>query len=157
MTETAGIAQFDEAPSAPRTPSPVPKGGVLRRAALVALILGSVLTLANQSSAVFGSENIQLLPLLLVYLTPFVVVTISQVLGARQAAADAGRGGTRGTAVESFASTVVGQFEIWRAESTKQTRLSAYRPKPVIVLDRPLSPRLAILRTNGDPSRHVWT
>ncbi len=107
MTEAAGIAQFDEVPPAPQTPSPFPNGGVLRRAALVALILGSVLTLANQSGAVFGSENIQLLPFLLVYLTPFVVVTISQLLGARQATADAGWGKARGTAVESFASTAL--------------------------------------------------
>jgi hypothetical protein len=105
MTEAAGIAQFDETPPARRTPSPLPNGGVLRRAALVALILGSVLTVTNQSGAVFGSENIQLLPFLLVYLTPFVVVTISQLLGARQAVADVGRGKVRGTAAESFAST----------------------------------------------------
>ncbi len=52
MTETAGIARLDVA--APRTGSPHPNGGVFRRAALVALILGSVLTLANQSGAVFG-------------------------------------------------------------------------------------------------------
>ncbi len=101
MTETAAIARLDEA--APRTRPPHLNGGVLRRAALVALILGSVLTLANQSGAVFGPEIIQLLPLLLVYLTPFVVVTISQVLGARQAAADTA--GSRGPAVETFTST----------------------------------------------------
>ncbi len=103
MTETAAIARLGEAPSAPRTRPPHLNGGVLRRAALVALILGSVLTLANQSGAVFGPEDIQLLPLLLVTLTPFVVVTISQLLGARQAAAD--NAGSRGSAVETFTST----------------------------------------------------
>ena len=101
MTETAGIARLDVA--APRTRPPHLNGGVLRRAALVALILGSVLTLANQARAVFGPENIQLLPLLLVYLTPFVVVTVSQLLGARQAAADNAR--SRGSGDETFAST----------------------------------------------------
>ena len=101
MTETAGIARLDVA--APRPRPPHPNGGVVRRAALVALILGSVLTLANQSGAVFGPEIIQLLPLLLVYLTPFVVVTASQLLGARQAAADNAR--SRGSGDETFAST----------------------------------------------------
>ncbi len=105
MTKTVGIARFDEAPPAPRTLSPHLNGGVFRRAALVALILGSVLTLTNQSGAIFGQENVQLLPFLLVYLTPFVVVTISQVLGARQAAADAGAGKACGPAVETIAST----------------------------------------------------
>ncbi len=38
---------------------------------------------------------------------------------------------------------VAGQIESWRAESTKRTPLSAYRPKSVIALVRPWSPRLA--------------
>ena len=66
--------------------------GVIRRAGIVALILGSVLTLANQSGAIFGGGSVQVLPLILVYLTPFVVVTVSQVLGIRRALLDAGRG-----------------------------------------------------------------
>ncbi len=98
MTETAGIARLDDWSRSPHL-----NGGVLRRAALVALILGSVLTLANQSGAVFGPEDIRLLPLLLVTLTPFVVVTISQLLGARQAAADNAR--SRGSAVETLTAT----------------------------------------------------
>ena len=105
MTKTAGIARFDEAPPAPRTLSSHLNGGVFRRAALVALILGSVLTLTNQAGAVFGSESIQLLPLLLVYLTPFVVVTISQVLGARRAAADIRNARPLGPVVETIALT----------------------------------------------------
>ena len=63
---------------------------ILRRAAIIALLLGSVLTLANQSGAIFGDGHIQYLPLGLVYLTPFVVVTISQSLGIRQALSEAG-------------------------------------------------------------------
>ena len=58
--------------------------GVVRRAGIVALILGSILTFANQPAAIFGKDAIQVLPLLLVYLTPFVVVAISQVLGIRR-------------------------------------------------------------------------
>ncbi len=68
---------------------------VLRRAAIIALVLGSVLTLANQFGAIFGDDHMQFLPLGLVYLTPFVVVTISQCLGMRQALTEAeynGRG-----------------------------------------------------------------
>ncbi len=101
MTETAGIARLDAA--APWSRPPHLNGGVLRRAALAALILGSVLTLLNQSGAVFGAEDIQLLPLLLVTLTPFVVVTISQLLGARQAAADNAR--SPGSGDETLIST----------------------------------------------------
>ena len=66
--------------------------GVIRRAGIVALVLGSVLTLANQSGAIFGAGSVQILPLILVYLTPFVVVTVSQVLGIRLALLDASRG-----------------------------------------------------------------
>ena len=62
---------------------------ILRRAVLIALLLGSVLTLANQSGAIYGRDVIQVLPLVLVYLTPFVVVTVSQVLGLRRATLDA--------------------------------------------------------------------
>ncbi len=66
--------------------------GVIGRAGIVALILGSVLTLANQPGAIFGGVSVQVLPLILVYLTPFVVVTVSQLLGIRLALLDAGRG-----------------------------------------------------------------
>ena len=107
MTDIAETTPLDEAPPVHQPLSPHLNGGVLRRAGLAALILGSVLTLTNQSGAVFGPENIERLPFLLVYLTPFVVVWISQLLGARQAAADTGRGKARGAAVESFASTAL--------------------------------------------------
>ena len=58
------------------------------RAAIVAVIIGSVLTLINQPGWVAGSEPLQFLPLFLVLLTPFAVVTIAQVTGARQATID---------------------------------------------------------------------
>lgn len=61
---------------------------ILGRAFLVAFLLGGILTLTNQSGAVFGTDTIQVLPLVIVYLTPFVVVTISQVLGVRRATYD---------------------------------------------------------------------
>ena len=64
-------------------------GDIFRRAALVALVVGSFLTLANQFAAIFGTEEFEFLPLVLVYLTPLVVVTISQMLGIRRATMDA--------------------------------------------------------------------
>ncbi len=68
--------------------------GVLRRALVIALGLGSILTLANQAEAIFGVEPLQMLPMMLVYLTPFVVVTVSQLLGVQRAHLDS-RGGPR--------------------------------------------------------------
>lgn len=88
-------------------PRSVQNGGILRRAALVALILGSILTLLNQWDAVVGRAEIRLLPLVLVYLTPFVVVMISQVLGLRQATADVLRKGIRLPLEERFPATVL--------------------------------------------------
>ena len=68
-------------------------GDILRRAAIVALVVGSFLTLANQSAAIFGDEELEYLPLVLVYLTPLVVVTISQMLGIWRATMDARQSG----------------------------------------------------------------
>ncbi len=82
-------------------------GAVLRRAALVALILGSVLTLVNQWDAIFGSGTLELLPLALVYVTPFVVVAISQLFGARQAASDVERGTAGGPVEEDILATAI--------------------------------------------------
>lgn len=62
---------------------------VLSRAIVVALVLGSVLTLFNQSNAILNGAAIQVLPLVLVYLTPFIVVALSQALGSYRAAREA--------------------------------------------------------------------
>ena len=51
-------------------------GAVVRRAALVALVLGSVLAVSNQWPALIGREPVRYLPLVLVYLTPLAVVII---------------------------------------------------------------------------------
>ena len=58
---------------------------VFTRSAIVAVILGSTLVLVNQLDAVFGASHIQWLPLTLAYLTPFLVVGISQAFGIREA------------------------------------------------------------------------
>ena len=68
--------------------SPPLFSGLLRRSAILALIIGSALTLINQFNALFGSESIQILPLILVYATPFAVIAISQLAGIRQALFD---------------------------------------------------------------------
>ena len=62
---------------------------ILRQAVVIALLLGSVLVLANQSGAIFGHGTVQVLPLVLAYLTPFAVITVSQVLALRRATLDA--------------------------------------------------------------------
>jgi len=61
---------------------------IITRAVVVALVLGSILTLVNQPDAIFGNAVVEALPLMLVYMTPFVVVTASQVLGSRRAIRD---------------------------------------------------------------------
>ena len=78
---------------------------VIRRTAIVALVLGTALTLANQADAIFGEDAVQILPLLLVFIVPFIVVTFSQILGMRRAHLD-----TRGVQTsprESFAATAL--------------------------------------------------
>ena len=80
---------------------------VVRRAGIVAVVLGSILTLVNQFDALFGEVSVQILPLLLVYLTPFVVVTISQVLGIRRALYDARRGRAHDFSQDTFTRTAV--------------------------------------------------
>lgn len=58
------------------------------RAAIVAIVIGSVLTLINQRAAFFGAEEIAILPLILVFQTPFLVVLASQMLAIRRATLD---------------------------------------------------------------------
>ncbi len=79
-------------------------GQVLLRAAAVAVLIGSVLTLVNQADAVTGSGQIEWLPLVLVFITPFLVVSASQVFGTREARRSAGRIGYRR---ESFIGTLL--------------------------------------------------
>lgn len=58
---------------------------IFKRAAVIAVFLGSSLTVVNQLDAVLGTVEFQVLPLILVFLTPFLVVSVSQVLGIREA------------------------------------------------------------------------
>ncbi len=62
---------------------------ILIRATIIAVVLGSVLTFINQRGWITGSESLQLLPFILVFLIPFAVVAVTQVAGIRQARLDA--------------------------------------------------------------------
>lgn len=68
------------------------KNGVLVRSMILALVIGSVLTLVNQFNALFGSYPLEILALILVYITPFMVISISQFTGIRQAWTDGKEG-----------------------------------------------------------------
>lgn len=67
---------------------------VLMRSLLLALIIGSVLTLFNQSAAVFSDAAFEWLRLALVFVTPFVVIAISQLVATQQAVSDITRSQT---------------------------------------------------------------
>ena len=58
---------------------------IIKRAAIIAIIIGSSLTLVNQTDAVFGNAMFEIVPLALVFLTPFLVVSVSQIFGIREA------------------------------------------------------------------------
>lgn len=58
---------------------------ILLRATIAAAVIGTILTLVAQPDALLGHAAVQWLPLILVYATPFVVVTLSQILGVREA------------------------------------------------------------------------
>ncbi len=64
---------------------------VLKRSLLLTLIIGSVLTLVTQSAALFSDAIFERLPLVLAFVTPFVVITVSQLGATHQAVSDAMR------------------------------------------------------------------
>ena len=79
---------------------------VFLRSAIVAVVIGSVLTLINQSGWAVGSDPLQLVPFILVFVTPFVVVTISQIAAVRRAFIDAARHGAPASS-EGFIATTI--------------------------------------------------
>ncbi len=107
MTDTVHATIFARTRSATPGLWSLLNAEILRRAGVIALGLGSILTLANQAEAIFGAGKLQLLPLVLVYVTPFVVVTVSQLLGIQRAIGDAGRGGRNNPAEEPFLATAL--------------------------------------------------
>ena len=67
---------------------------VLIRATIVAIVIGSILTVINQSGWIFGDESLEILQVILVFGLPFGVVTVSQIVGRRRAHADSVGHGT---------------------------------------------------------------
>ncbi len=105
MTTTMGYETDREHP--PRLQwLPFVNRAVLLRAAIIAVVIGSLLTLINQSGWVVGSDPLQLLPFILVFVTPFVVVAISQVAAVRRAFIDAVRHGAPASP-EGFIATTI--------------------------------------------------
>jgi len=85
---------------------PLVSRAVVLRSATIAVVIGSILTLINQFGWVAGSDPLQLLPFILVFVTPFFVVAISQVAGVRQAHINAGRRGAPASP-EGFLATTI--------------------------------------------------
>lgn len=73
--------------------SGTPWKAIVRHAVIVAAVLGTLLTALNQWQGLRGTMEIEWPPVVLVYVTPFVVVTLSQILGARAAHRALHRGG----------------------------------------------------------------
>ena len=78
---------------------------VIIRAAIIAVIIGTVLTLVNQSGWIAGTEPLQVLQLVLVFALPFGVVMAAQIVAARQAQRDSA-GQTVAASSEGFATTI---------------------------------------------------
>ncbi|MFT6876245.1 MAG: hypothetical protein ACI9XK_004986 [Granulosicoccus sp.] len=61
---------------------------ILGRSAVIAVILGGLLTSINQPGWIAGTNSFRILPLILMCLTPFAVVMVAQVVRRRQANID---------------------------------------------------------------------
>jgi len=79
---------------------------VIFRAAVVAVVIGSLLTKVNQSGWLMGIAPPQVLQLVLVFLLPFAVVLVSQVAGIRQAHVDSAESAIR-ERVENVLQTLI--------------------------------------------------
>ena len=82
MTVTTGRDAFAQS-RPPGLVAMVRSKGLVPRAAIIALAIGSALAAINQTEAVAGAAPFDIASLALGYLTPFVVVVISQILGMR--------------------------------------------------------------------------
>ena len=89
------------------------KGGMPRRAAIVAAIIGAGLAVFNQRAALFGPETFDWLSMALSFVSPFLVVIVSQVLGIR--AFNREKGGAGARRLGSFLETLVGHGIALRA------------------------------------------
>jgi len=82
--------------------------GIIRRSAIVAVVIGTILTLTNQTAAVLGRQPFQFLPLVLNFVTPFIVVAISQLLGVKKALSDMKQSDKSGAQIEGFIAAAFG-------------------------------------------------
>ena len=58
---------------------------IAKRSAVVAVLIGTTLTLANQYNALFGNAEANKLQMAMVFITPFLVVSASKYFGIREA------------------------------------------------------------------------
>jgi len=58
---------------------------VLKRSLILSIIIGVILTLLNQPSAIFGQAELKLLPTIFMFITPLIVITLSQLVANEQA------------------------------------------------------------------------
>jgi hypothetical protein len=79
---------------------------VVLRSAIVAVVVGSVLTLINQPAWAAGNAPLQILPLILVFVTPFAVVAVSQIVAERRAFTNAARHGSTARRESFFTTTI---------------------------------------------------
>jgi hypothetical protein len=70
-------------PALPSAVSIATSRAVLRRSFVLALVIGAGLVLFNQRGAIFGAAAFSFLAVVLSFVTPFVVICISQALGVR--------------------------------------------------------------------------
>lgn len=62
--------------------------GVIKRSLILSMVIGSALTLFNQTSAIFGQDKIKFISIAFMFITPFIVITLSQLVAAEQAKID---------------------------------------------------------------------
>lgn len=105
MTASAQANILNENRSTPPELWSFLNAAILRRATVVALVLGSILMLSGQAEAIFGAEELRLLPLVVAFVTPFIVVTVSQLLGVQRAVSDVRRGARIAFAEEGILTT----------------------------------------------------
>ena len=78
---------------------------ILKRSFVLALGIASLLTLVNQNAAVLGQQNFRVLALVLAFLTPFIVILLSQ-LGATHQVMNDQRHKKQNTATQSLVQTM---------------------------------------------------
>ncbi len=87
---------------------------VLKRSLILSIIIGAILTLLNQPSAIFGQVELKLLPTIFMFITPFIVITLSQLVANEQARIHEANGQKRSRNI-SFVNILVNHNVVPRA------------------------------------------